>query len=57
MDRTQLRSMRLERQNKYFPYGPRSRLKSRVWIDVRSTENDSSRLYKNGDISAVIKCG
>ena len=25
-------------------------LKSRVWIAVRPTENDSTRLYKNGDI-------
>ena len=23
-----------------------------MWIDVRPTENDSPRLYKNGDISA-----
>ena len=28
---------------------------SRVWIVMRPTENDSTRLYKNGDISAV-KC-
>ena len=27
-----------------------------MWIDVRPTENDSTRLYKNGDISAGIKC-
>ena len=31
-------------------------LKSRVWIVVRPTENDSTRLYKNGDISVVISC-
>ena len=30
-------------------------LRSRVWIDVQGTENDSTRLYKNGDISAVIE--
>ena len=29
-------------------------LRSRVWTDVRATENDSTRLYKNGDISVVI---
>ena len=28
-------------------------LRSRVWIVVRPTENDSTRLYKNGDISVV----
>ena len=85
--------------NKYFPYGPNSRLtrallythtskttksqcfpmllwtvigfigtrlikpakkpfnlRSRVRIEVRPTENDSTRLYKNGDISVVITC-
>ena len=31
-----------------------SSLRSRVWINVRPTENDSTRLCKNGDISAVI---
>ena len=31
-------------------------LRSRVWIVVRPTENDSTRLYKNGDISDVISC-
>ena len=31
-------------------------LRSRVWIVVRPTENDSTRLYKNGDISVVISC-
>ena len=25
-------------------------------IEVRPTENDSTRLYKNGDISVVITC-
>ena len=30
--------------------------RSRVWIVVRPTENDSTRLYKNGDISVVISC-
>ena len=29
-------------------------LRSRVWITVLPTENDSTRLYKNGDISAVL---
>ena len=28
-------------------------LRSRVRIEVRPTENDSTRLYKNGDISVV----
>ena len=31
-------------------------LRSRVWIAVRPTENDSTRLYKNGDTSVVISC-
>ena len=31
-------------------------LRSHVWIVVRPTENDSTRLYKNGDISVVISC-
>ena len=31
-------------------------LRSRVRIDVRPMENDSTRLYKNGDISVVITC-
>ena len=31
-------------------------LRSRVRIEVRPTENDSTRLYKNGDISVVITC-
>ena len=30
--------------------------KSRVRIEVRPTENDSTRLYKIGDISVVIRC-
>ena len=25
-------------------------------VDVRPTENNSTRLYKNGDISAVTRC-
>ena len=29
-------------------------LRSRVRIEVRPTENDSTQLYKNGDISVVI---
>ena len=29
-------------------------LRSRVWIVMRPTENDLTRLYKNGDISVVI---
>ena len=29
-------------------------LRSRVWIVMRPTENDSTKLYKNGDISVVI---
>ena len=29
-------------------------LRSRVRIEVQLTENDSTRLYKNGDISVVI---
>ena len=32
------------------------KLRSRVRIEVRPTENDSTRLYKNGDISVVIMC-
>ena len=31
-------------------------LRSRVRTEVRPMENDSTRLYKNGDISVVIKC-
>ena len=31
-------------------------LRSRVRIEVRPTENDSTQLYKNGDISVVITC-
>ena len=31
-------------------------LRSRLRIEVRPTENDSTRLYKNGDISVVITC-
>ena len=31
-------------------------LRSRVWIVVRPTENDSTRLYKNDDISIVMSC-
>ena len=31
-------------------------LRSRVWIAVQPTKNDSTRLYKNGDISVVISC-
>ena len=31
-------------------------LRSWVRIEVRPTENDSTRLYKNGDISVVITC-
>ena len=31
-------------------------LRSRVRIEVRPTENDLTRLYKNGDISIVITC-
>ena len=31
-------------------------LTSRVRIEVRPTESDSTRLYKNGDISVVITC-
>ena len=31
-------------------------LRSRERIEVRPTENDSTRLYKNGDISVVITC-
>ena len=27
-----------------------------VWIPVRPTENDLTRLFKNGNISAVIIC-
>ena len=33
-----------------------NRLKSRVRIEVRPMENDSTQLYKNGDISVVITC-
>ena len=28
-----------------------------MWIAVRPTENDSTRLYKNGDISALLGVG
>ena len=28
-----------------------------MWIDVRATENDSTRLYKSSNISAVISVG
>ena len=31
-------------------------LKSRLRIEVRPTENDLTRLYKNGDILVVITC-
>ena len=31
-------------------------LRSRLRIEVRPTENDLTRLYKNGDISVVITC-
>ena len=31
-------------------------LRSLVRIEVRPTENDSTRLYKNGDILVVITC-
>ena len=31
-------------------------LRSRVRTEVRPTENVSTRLYKNGDISVVITC-
>ena len=31
-------------------------LRSRVRTEVRPTKNDSTRLYKNGDISVVITC-
>ena len=31
-------------------------LRSRLRIEVRPTENDLTRLYKNGDISIVITC-
>ena len=31
-------------------------LRSRVRIELRPTENDSTWLYKNGDISVVVKC-
>ena len=34
-----------------------SALRSRMRIEVRPTENDLTRLYKNGDISVVITCG
>ena len=34
----------------------KSYLRSWVRIEVRPTENDSTRLYKNGDISVVITC-
>ena len=27
-----------------------------VWIAVRPTENSSTLLYKNGDISVVVSC-
>ena len=30
--------------------------RSRLRIEVRLTENDLTRLYKNGDISVVITC-
>ena len=30
--------------------------RSRLWIALGPTENDSTRLYKDGDISAVIRC-
>ena len=33
-----------------------SGLRSRVRIEVPPTENDSTRLYKNSDISVVITC-
>ena len=32
------------------------KLRSRLRIEVRPTENDLTRLYKNGDISVVITC-
>ena len=31
-------------------------LRSRLRTEVRPTENDLTRLYKNGDISVVITC-
>ena len=31
-------------------------IKVRLRIEVRPTENDLTRLYKNGDISVVITC-
>ena len=31
-------------------------LRSRLRIEVRPTENDLTRLYKNGDISIVVTC-
>ena len=33
-----------------------SQLRSRLRIEVRPTENDLTRLYKNGDISVVVTC-
>ena len=33
-----------------------AKLRLRERIEVRPTENDSTRLYKNGDISVVITC-
>ena len=32
------------------------KLRSRLRIEVRPTENDLTRFYKNGDISVVITC-
>ena len=31
-------------------------LRSRLRIEMRPTENDLTRLYKNGDISVLITC-
>ena len=38
------------------PHDNSPHLRSRLRIEVRPTENDSTRLYKNGDISVVITC-
>ena len=47
--------MRNQRQNENVDESCYIDLRSRVWIVMRLTENDSTRLYSNGDISVVIR--
>ena len=50
------RTVSLNKIFEMFPCIEKLNLRSRVRIEVRPAKNDSTRLYKNGDISVVITC-